>query len=196
METERKRQLALGALAVILALVLYQMVYRAAPATSSAPAASSNGERTTPRAAQSESAPAAPDVHLQALKGDRPKPESSARNLFRFATKAAPPPPPIVPSPSRGTPPPVVVAPVPPGPPQPPQPAPPPPITLKFIGIIESTERAQKIAILSDGRNVPFYGREGDIIEGRYRILKIGVESIELAYVDGRGRQTIRLTGS
>jgi hypothetical protein len=80
-------------------------------------------------------------------------------------------------------------------PPGPPQPAPPPPITLKFIGIIESTERAQKIAILSDGRTVPFYGREGDIIEGRYRILKIGVESVELAYVDGRGRQTIRLTG-
>ena len=66
---------------------------------------------------------------------------------------------------------------------------------MKFIGVIEATERAQKIAVLSDGRNLPFYGREGDIIEGRYRILKIGVESIELAYVDGRGRQTIRLTG-
>ena len=193
METERKRQLALGALAVILALVLYQMVYRAAPATSSAPVASSNGERTPTRAAQSDSPPAAPDVHLQALNADRPRPESSERNLFRFATKAPPPPPPTVPSPSRGTPPPpVVVAPMPSGPPQP---APPPPITLKFIGIIEATERAQKIAILSDGRNVPFYGREGDIIEGRYRILKIGVESVELAYVDGRGRQTIRLTG-
>lgn len=192
METERKRQLALGALAVILALVVYQMVYRAAPATSRAPAASSNGERTAPRAAQGETPPAAPDVHLQALKSERPRPESSERNLFRFATKAPPPPPPTVPAPSRGTPPPVAVVPVPSGPPQP---APPPPITLKFIGIIEATERAQKIAILSDGRNVPFYGREGDIIEGRYRILKIGVESVELAYVDGRGRQTIRLTG-
>ena len=50
--------------------------------------------------------------------------------------------------------------------------------------------------MLSDGRNPPFQGEEGDIIEGRYRILKIGVESIELAYLDGRGRQTIRLTGS
>ena len=54
----------------------------------------------------------------------------------------------------------------------------------------------EKIAILSDGRNAPFYGKEGAIIEGRYRILKIGVESVELAYADGRGRQTIRLTGS
>ena len=193
METERKRQLALGALAVILVLVIYQMMFRAAPSTSTAPAASSNGERTsTTRGAQNTSPPAAPGVHLQALQGNRSKPASGARNLFRFATKAPPPPPPIVTAPSRGTPPPIVVAPVPTGPPPP---APPPPITLKFIGIIESTERAQKIAILSDGRNVPFYGREGDIIEGRYRILKIGIESIELAYVDGRGRQTIRLTG-
>src|SRR5476649_1626367 len=164
METERKRQIALGALALILGLVLYQMVYRASPTTSSAPALSSNGERTTARAAQSGPPPAAPDVHLQALKGERTKPESGARNLFRFATKAPPPAPlALAPSASRGTPPPVAVAPVPTGPPQP---APPPPITLKFIGIIEATERAQKIAILSDGRNVPFYGREGDIIEG------------------------------
>ena len=36
---------------------------------------------------------------------------------------------------------------------------------------------------------------EGDVIEGRYQILKIGVESIELSYLDGRGRQTIRQTG-
>lgn len=66
---------------------------------------------------------------------------------------------------------------------------------MRFIGLVEAPEQAQKIAILSDGRGV-YQGREGDIIEGRYRILKIGVESIEMAYVDGRGRQTIRLTGS
>ena len=50
--------------------------------------------------------------------------------------------------------------------------------------------------MLSDGRGAPLYGNEGDIIEGRYRILRIGVESIEMAYLDGRGRQTIRLSGS
>ena len=50
------------------------------------------------------------------------------------------------------------------------------------------------MAVLSDARGV-YYGREGDIIEGRYRIVKIGVESIELEYLDGRGRQTIRQTG-
>ena len=72
---------------------------------------------------------------------------------------------------------------------------PPPPIPLKFIGVVEKGE-GMKWAVLSvgDGRG-PFHGKEGDIIDGRYRILKIGTESIEMAYLDGRGRQTIRLTG-
>ncbi len=67
-----------------------------------------------------------------------------------------------------------------------------PPITLKFIGVVEATEKSQTYAVLRDDRGV-YHGREGDIVEGRYRILRIGTESIELAYVDGRGRQTIRL---
>ena len=52
-----------------------------------------------------------------------------------------------------------------------------------------------KIAVLSDGNGPPQHGKEGEIVLGRYRILKIGVESIEIAYADGRGRQTIRQTG-
>ena len=183
MATERRRQLLLGAIAVVLALVLY----RVWSATSAGPAPSSNRQGTPAKAAQNGAAvPAAPDVHLEALASERPRPEPSERNLFRFRTKAPPPPSPAPRVTQSVTP----LAPaVPSG--QPPL----PPITLKFIGIVEATEHAQKIAILSDGRNVPFYGREGDIIEGRYRILKIGVESIDIAYVDGRGRQTIRLTG-
>ena len=49
--------------------------------------------------------------------------------------------------------------------------------------------------MLSDGRGNVFYGKEGDTIEGRYRMVKIDREVIELSYVDGRGRQTIRLSG-
>jgi hypothetical protein len=125
-----------------------------------------------------------PDVHLDALKAEAPKPGDSDRNLFRFKPKLPPPPPP----PSAEM---LRLAPTP-GPPPPPAV---PPIALKFIGIVESPQRALRVAVLSDERGV-YHGREGDIIEGRYRILKIGVESIELAYVDGRGRSTIRLSGS
>lgn len=81
------------------------------------------------------------------------------------------------------------------GPSLPVGPPPPPPIALKFIGVVEQAPSRLKLAVLSDGRNV-FYGKEGEVIEGRYRIERIGVESIEMAYVDGKGRQTLRLSGS
>ena len=191
MATERSRLVVLGTLAVVLMAVIGRMVW---PTTSSAPAAASNpaaAAAATParRAQNTPAAPAAPGVHLDALNAERPKPETE-RNLFRFKPKAPPPPPP---PPVVQTAPPVTAPVVPAGPPPPPPLA---PITLKFIGIIDAPSHGEKIAILSDGRNAPFYGKEGAIIEGRFRILKIGVESVELAYADGRGRQTIRLTGS
>jgi hypothetical protein len=192
MATERRRLLLLGTLAVVLIAVIVRMVW---PATSSAPAAASNraGTAAAAPARRSPNAPAAPvppGVHLDALNAQRPKPETE-RNLFRFKPKAPPPPPAGA---ARTAPPPAAALPAAPaGPPPPPPLA---PITLKFIGIVESPSHGEKIAILSDGRNAPFYGKEGAIIEGRFRILKIGVESVELAYADGRGRQTIRLTGS
>jgi hypothetical protein len=49
--------------------------------------------------------------------------------------------------------------------------------------------------VLSDGRGI-YRGVEGDIIEGRYRIVRIGTESIEMTHLDGSGRQVIRLSGS
>jgi len=52
------------------------------------------------------------------------------------------------------------------------------------------------VAILSDSTGRTDYGKEGQEIQGRYRILKIGVESIDIAYLDGTGRQTIRQGGS
>jgi hypothetical protein len=51
------------------------------------------------------------------------------------------------------------------------------------------------VGVLSDGRGNVFYGREGDIIEGRYLLREVGPASVELSYLDGRGRQTIRLSG-
>jgi hypothetical protein len=50
------------------------------------------------------------------------------------------------------------------------------------------------IAALTDGKDV-FFGREGEIIEGRYKIVKVNAESIDISYVDGRGQRRIGLTG-
>ena len=65
---------------------------------------------------------------------------------------------------------------------------------LKFIGIIEAPDSVGTVAVLSDGRSV-YHGRQDDIIEGRYRIVRIGVESIEIEVFDGGYRRTLKLSG-
>jgi hypothetical protein len=182
MEPERRKHVLLAMLLVVLAVA----GYRAWTTTSAVPLPTSNGTAGAAparREAQQQSAGDAPDVRLEALEADRPKPGTGQRDLFRFKPK----PPPPAPKPMVQP-----VAAVPTGPPPPP---PPPPIPFKFIGLVESGP-AKRLAVLSDGRGMPVYGREGDIIEGRYRILRIGAESIEMEHIDGRGRQTIRLSGS
>ena len=76
----------------------------------------------------------------------------------------------------------------------PPGPPPVPPIPLKLIGVLERANGV-KWAVLTDGKNAPMYGKDGDIVDGRYQIVKIGTESVEMTYADGRGRTVIRLTG-
>lgn len=130
----------------------------------------------------------APDVRLRALNEPRPAPEQEAsRDPFRYRARSAP----VGQAPSRHP-----VAPE--APPPAEKPAGPPavpPIAMRFIGLVEARESSKRVAILSDGRGI-YKGQEGDIIEGRYRILRINEESVEMAYLDGRGRQTIRLSGS
>ena len=183
MGSERRKQLILGALVVALLVTAYRNWPGAAPARTAATNQGRTAGRSKGRAAATTLT--APDVRLEALSAERAKPEEADRNLFRFKPKAPPPPPPAPPKPIQ------VEKPAATGPPPPPPPA---PITLKFIGIID--RGGQKIAVLSDSAGHVDYGAEGAIIGGRYRVLKIGVESIEMAQLDGRGRQTIRLTGS
>lgn len=75
----------------------------------------------------------------------------------------------------------------------PPGPPPPPPIPLRYIGYAE-TPGSGRVAALTDGRFV-YNGREGDVIEGRWRVVTIGVESLVIERIDGSGRQTLRLSG-
>jgi hypothetical protein len=126
------------------------------------------------------------DVKLELLQQTRPELEEAERNLFRFQARPAPPSPRAQPSASAPVAPPVTV---PSGPP------PPPPIPLRFIGLVDAPSQAGRVAILSDGRGNVFYGKEGDIIEGRYKVLKISPDAAELSHIDGRGRQAIRLSG-
>jgi hypothetical protein len=180
MAVDRRTWWALGALVAVAALAVWSQTGGTPQAASRAPAA------RAARAATAAAITPPAEVQLDRLAAARTTPGQAGRNPFEFQARRAaarpagepPPPPPPMPewsgTPAGAT-------------------SPPPPIALKFIGVVESAT-GMKLAVLTDGRMVS-HGQEGDIIEGRYRILKIGVESIEMAYVDGRGRQTIRLTG-
>jgi hypothetical protein len=130
------------------------------------------------------------DVKLEALRRAPGTLDEPGRNPFRFEARSTPAPKAAVPPRTASSVPARITSPAPPT-----GPAGPPPIPLKFIGLVEAPSQAGRVAMLSDGRGNVFYGKEGDTIEGRYRMVKIDRELIELSYVDGRGRQTIRLSG-
>jgi hypothetical protein len=176
--------IALGVVAV-LAFVAWRMgsPSPAAPA----PVASNSPGPTTPGKPNSPIDPSMLEVDLEALEAERPAPGDSERNPFRFQPKAAPPPPPTSVE-ER----PEVAEPT--GPPPPPPPPPVPPIPLKFIGIIESPEVAKKIAAFTDCRST-YQVAEGDTIAGQYRLVKLGVESAVVEYLNGKGRTTLRMGG-
>ena len=171
--------------AVIVVLALAWTLWPATPAprtTVPAQQARARGGRQPANAALSGPA----DVRLDALKASREDPGQAGRNPFRFQPK-------VVPQPKVVAPPVVTETPRPTGPPVPTGPPPPAPIALKFVGVLERASGV-KWAVLTDGKAV-MYGKDGDIIDGKYLIVKIGTESIEMTHVDGRGRQVIRLTG-
>lgn len=182
---EQRRQLILLALVLVgLGYVVY--TYYIAPADGSA--AASNSSTATAAANVGAGAPGSLPSALK-LASLEPVSEQPAagRNPFRFGV---PPPPPAPPAQKLPPPPP------PPPPPSPTTPTVPPPpvISLKFVGLVQ-LPNGKRIASLSDGKGV-FLGSEGEIIDGRFRVVRIGVESIVMEYLDGRGRQTIPLRGT
>jgi hypothetical protein len=74
----------------------------------------------------------------------------------------------------------------------PPPPPPPPPITLKFFGFANKPGEPKKI-FLSQGEDV-FIAGEGDIVNRRYRIVRISPQSVEIEDVLNNNRQSIPLT--
>jgi hypothetical protein len=129
-----------------------------------------------------------PDVRLELLQHEDAAFRTPVRNPFRFERRTTP----GASGPARPRQRVVEVIPEPVGPPPVP---PPPPIPLRYIGFLQPQNGSGRVAVLSDGRGTVIDGKEGDVIEGRYRLLRIGNDSADLIYLDGRGRQTIRLSG-
>ena len=166
-----------GAAAIVALLVIARPVFN--------PPAVPAQQASNPTTTSTGSLPAVPvvDLNLDRLKTAGRELPASQRDPFRFRPKA---PPPVQ---RVQAPPPVFAPPAPAGPP------PVPAIPLRYFGLIGYTGSGQKIAAFRDERGNTFNGKEGEILEGRYRVLRIGPDSVVLEHLDGRGRQTIRLTG-
>jgi hypothetical protein len=167
---------------VIAAYVVTQM-FSGAPAS---PAVTTSAQRAPAGTAAAKPVvidPAELDVKIEALSARGAESTDVERNPFRFQPKPPPPAPPMPAAPPQSYTPPAPV-----GPP------PPPPIgnTIKFIGIVETGKG--RIGAFSDCK-ATFPGREGEVLEGRYRIVRIGVESATLVYLDGTGQATLPLNG-
>ena len=74
----------------------------------------------------------------------------------------------------------------------PPPPPPPPPINLKFFGFANKLGEPKKI-FLSEGEDV-FIAAEGEVIDRRYKVLRISPTSVEIEDVLNNNRQSIPLT--
>ena len=122
-----------------------------------------------------------PSLRFNVLKSSEDtKYEGSGRNIFRVFVE--PPPPPIV---KVNTDQQAQVQ----GPPPPP---PPPPIELKFYGFATPAGGTKRI-FLAHNEDV-FIAKEGDIVDRRYKVMKISANSVDILDVLSNNRQSIPLT--
>ncbi len=106
--------------------------------------------------------------------------EGTGRNIFRVFVE--PPPQPVVPpvTPNNQ----VATGPAP--------PPPPPPIELKYYGYATPAGGTKRI-FLAQGEDV-FIAREGDIVDRRYKVVRISPAAVEILDVLSNNRQSIPLT--
>jgi len=71
-------------------------------------------------------------------------------------------------------------------------PPPTPPAPLRFYGFAERSQGGRRQVFLTDGEEV-YLAAEGDVVLHRYRVLRVGNQSIELEEVSGKQRWVVPL---
>jgi hypothetical protein len=184
--TEDKKKTAIAAVLVLVAGFLVWRLFRggeenAAPASTPVAAAPRPAQSANPQAARKAAHPLLaqtldPTLRFDLLKSSEDVTYKGAgRDIFR--SQAEPPPIPVPVKPA-----------VQPGPPPPP---PPPPIDLKFYGFASRKDGYKRI-FLSKGEDI-FIAKEGDIVDRRYKIVRIGQNSVDVEDVLTNNRQTLPL---
>jgi len=117
------------------------------------------------------------------------QPQGGSRSLFEFSAPPAPPEPKVVPIAKVQT---VPLPPPPPPPPEPERKPPPPPIPLKFFGYTTAFKQGNRRGFFMDGDQI-LVGSEGEVLKKRYRVVRIGVNSVVMEDVEFKAEQTLPL---
>ena len=130
-----------------------------------------------------------PRLRFDLLKGsEETEYKGAGRNIFRAEAEVAIERPVVTPikDPDRN---PGPVTPTPnPGPP------PPPPINLKFFGFANRPGEARQVFLMQN--DDVFIAKEGDVVNRRYKVVKINNTSVEIEDLLANNKQTIPLTAS
>jgi hypothetical protein len=141
-----------------------------------------------------------PRIDLARIDGPRAESEAGRRDLFAFGAAPEPeqtPPPPVRPTgvttpgggegAGEGLPGEAVAS----GPVTPSL----PPLNLKYIGSVEN-KAGVKVAVLVTDRREVLTGQAGQVVANRYRIARIGLESVDLEDVNSGQSRRIALRGN
>ena len=172
------------ALLIVIAGLTWYLVYRMSPETPAVAAAPPATQKPGAGGAKNPKAVPGAAIRLDLLEHSAPPGNAGARNLFQYRPKPVPPPQIVAASPPVYAPP---SQPVPTGPPPPP--APPPFKAFRYESWIKDGNGRIIAAQLIEGGNI-YPVREGEVLLGQYRILRVTESLVEIEDLVLKRRQT------
>jgi hypothetical protein len=179
----RTQQWAAAVLALGLAAGLYFWARSGPPSTASA-----NGSAGAWPAAPAGNEPEVPRIDLARLESPKGEAAAGRRDLFDYGVPPAPPP-----TPRPLVLPPTVMASAAP-PPTGPVSVPLPPLNVRYVGAIED-KRGLKVGVFLTERDEVLTGQAGQVVGNRFRIIRIGLESVDIQEVGSDHTRRIALGG-
>jgi hypothetical protein len=177
---KRERVVMLAGGAIVLAALLYAWL-RGEPSATTVAAG--------PRATASAGGLELPRIGLDRLWRGTPPVPIGRRDIFDFGQPPAPP----VPDRPVSTPTPMALVPTP--EPTPAGPPPPPPVNVKYIGSVEA-QKGPKVAFFLTEQKEVLTGQVGDTVMNRFKVVRIGIESVDVQDVGSGQLRRIPLRGN
>jgi hypothetical protein len=183
---KRERVVMMAGGGLVLAALLYVWLH-GKPASTTIAA----GPRVAAGAGAGAGGSDLPRIGLDRLTQMPPPVRVGIRDIFDFGPPPTPPPTPI----PAATPTPVVAAASPTPVPTPAGPPPPPPVNVKYIGSVEA-EKGPKVAFFLTEQKEVLTGQVGDTVMNRFKVVRIGIESVDVQDLGSGQLRRIPLRGN